>query len=199
MNTALFRGVSFLSKCFTASGYFWLYTLKGLVVYGVLPAACMLTSVLADLKQEGDTDIALASKGYYRKYQGVQSASVMLSFVFVCLLSGLYWLSYQDGENRLFFLIIALYLLGLTLVITVYLIHFIVFSRMKFKHALAFSFVYGIKKWQYSLMLLVSISSLYLISRDNLVMFIFFLPFLLSLSSSWILDKARLPEQEPFS
>lgn len=199
MNTALFRGVSFLSKCFTASGYFWLYTLKGLIVYGVLPAACMLTAVLADLKQEGDVDVALASKGYYRKYQGVQSSSLVLSLIFVCLFSGLYWFSYHEGGNSLFFLIIVLYLLGLTLVITVYLTHFIVFGEMQLKQALAFSFVYCIKKWQYSLLLLASISSLYLISRDNLIVCIFILPFLLALSSRWILEKARLPLQDPFS
>lgn len=102
MNTALFRGVSFLSKCFTASGYFWLYTLKGLIVYGVLHAACMLTAVLADLKQEGDVDVALASKGYYRKYRGVQSSSLVLSLVFVCLFSGLYGSLIMRGGFPLF-------------------------------------------------------------------------------------------------
>ena len=56
MNTALYRGVNFLSKCFTASGYFWVYTFKGLVVYGFLPAACALTAVLADIKHERDED-----------------------------------------------------------------------------------------------------------------------------------------------
>ncbi|MFA9458188.1 DUF624 domain-containing protein [Halalkalibacter sp. AB-rgal2] len=159
-----------------ASLLFWLFVLRGFVVYGLIPATAGLFAVIADVKRgrmdEEDVSIAQMYTSYYRMYSTYKWGSFLFALVFALLYMTTFLLNESTTEYSLIGLIVMLYLLALFLLLFTYTSYLITEGKVLFLHqTVGISFVLAIKNLLRSVFLLVGMFFLYYMGTLNLLVF----------------------------
>ncbi|WP_158318458.1 DUF624 domain-containing protein [Alkalihalobacillus hemicellulosilyticus] len=159
-----------------ASILFWLFVLRGFVVYGLVPATAGLFAVIADVKSgrmdEEDVSIAQMYRRYYRAYATYKWGSFLFALVFALLYMTTFLLNESATEYSLIGLIVMLYLLAIFLLLFTYTSYLITEGKgHSFNQAVGISFVLALKNLLRSVFMLVGMFALYYIGTLNLLLF----------------------------
>lgn len=197
MNSKVYIILNKAYKYFKASFYFWLYLLRGLAVYGLIPSACSLFSIIEDIKQNEDRDeIKKLFSLYYRQYSIYKVQSLIFSFIIILIYAFLFFLNKVNNKISLILTIVLIYSLAMILLILTYTINYLVVEKYNFKKSLIYSFVSTVKNIFASISILISFIILFTIGKMNLIFLIFLTPFIYILSVKALLNKWPVVKEE---
>ncbi|WP_409848753.1 hypothetical protein [Anaerobacillus sp.] len=174
-----------------ASLLFWIYLIRGFVVYGLVPAFCSLIAVTEDVKKDQDHEkISVLFSRYYQKYNIFKLQSFLLSFLLIITYNLLFFTVQSQGSYSLIVIFILLYILGITIIVITYTCSFLVFcpEKVNFKQAIALAFVSTIKHFGVSIILLCLLGLLFAIAGINFLLFIFIAPVLYTYLISFVIQ-----------
>lgn len=193
MNSKIVIFFQYLYKYFLVSFYFWIYLLKGLVVYSLVPAISSLFSVLRDINMGVDDKTGKTVKQLYKqtfdKYKESKLTSFIYTFILIILYTGLFFFNKQQSQFSLMLTILFIYFLAMALLMLTYSSVFLSFKNMKIKDANMFAFVTIIKNIVGTVAILVVVGVVYFIADYNFLAFIIFGPFIYGLGVIFSLYK----------
>ncbi len=175
MNSKIVIFFQYLYKYFLVSFYFWIYLLKGLVVYSLVPAISSLFSVLRDINMGVDDETGKTVKQLYKqtfdKYKESKLTSFIYTFILIILYTGLFFFNKQQSQFSLMLTILFIYFLAMALLMLTYSSVFLSFKNMKIKDANMFAFVTIIKNIVGTVAILVVVGVVYFIADYNFLAF----------------------------
>ncbi|WP_416147208.1 hypothetical protein ACM26V_13375 [Salipaludibacillus sp. HK11] len=187
-------------KYIKASMLYWLYLLRGLVVYSLIPSSCAILLLIKDIEKKNDeTDdgeeisIKQLFKSHYERYTHLKFPSFIFTNVLLVMFACLYLVNLSEGSWALLISIILIYLIALTLAVLTYTIHFLVKVKEPFMRIIAYSFTASVKNIIISLGLLVVLAVLYYVGTINLVLFIVTFPFIYAYAIKSLLNNVGIP------
>ncbi|MGP4042512.1 hypothetical protein ACTWP4_21770 [Gracilibacillus sp. D59] len=177
MNGSIQKVFQFCYKLFLISFYYWLYLLKGVVIYSFIPAtASLLKTSEQFLIKENPEDIGVIFKENYQGYQSYYFAS-FFSVMFVILsYTALFFANRSDHSFSLAFVIVIIYLMVLFVINYTFVLYYLTNGIKEWKSLLALAFVSSIKYPLRSLYILFILAILYVLFTWNLVAFIALAP-----------------------
>lgn len=197
MSSKIITFIQLFYKFVQISFCFWLYLLKGLVVYSLIPTLAALLSTVHELQTGKDVEDI---KGLYKKHFIAYRQYRIQSFVFVSVIivsyTSLFFLNRLESNLTLMPIILVLYILALTLIVITYLAYILVFKKMPFKQSLALAFVSSIRKPIHSVMIGIVLVLLFISAAINLVIFVVLGPFLYGLTTKIIISNSKLLSNE---
>jgi uncharacterized membrane protein YesL len=188
--TAFFQ---YIYQFFKVSFWFWMYLLKGMVIYSLIPAFCALFKTIgAVMEGKEEVNVKVYFKGIYKHHRGLKLQSFLFSLLFIMLYVCLYLLNKWQSDISLILTIVVLYLAVLTSVVFLYAIHFIMGGAVQsFNRILVLSFVQSIRHLWISLFLLLCTGLIAYSALVNLAFFVVFGPFLLGLAAYFLMLKVE--------
>ncbi|RIW34261.1 DUF624 domain-containing protein [Bacillus salacetis] len=188
----------YIYKFFKVSFYFWIYLLRGAVIYSLIPAfSALFKTVEAIMEGKDEEKVKAVFKDAYHRFNRFKWQSFLFSFLFIVLYVSLYLLNKSSGSLTLILTILALYFTVLLSVLFVYTVHLLGQSpSLPFGKVIIFSFVESIRHFAASLFLLISLGALFYSALANLAFFFVFAPFLLGLVVYYALMKVKLGDAD---
>lgn len=198
MNSKTMMLFQYVYKYFQVSLYFWLYLIKGLVVYSLVPTLSTLFLVLHDINkgedEEKSKDVKELFRGYYETYTSYKLPSFIYTIIFILLYTSLFFVTISTSAFSLILLILFIYMLVMALLMITYSTIYITFKKMDVKMANMHAFVAIIRNPIQSIALIMVFILLYLGADYNFAFFVIFGPFLYGLGV--ILSLAKLLKEE---
>ncbi|MDQ0229612.1 DUF624 domain-containing protein [Metabacillus malikii] len=194
MNNKIVMFFQYLYKYFQVSLYFWLYLLKGIFIYSLVPAVSALFIVLRDINsgydEEQGNKINELFKRYYNLYKHHRLVSFIYTILIIILYTGLFFINKQgDSPVTLLLTILFIYFLALTLLMLIYSTVLLSFKSLEIKNANMVAFVSIIKNIVSTVAVIVVIVIMYFIADYNFAIFVIFGPFLFGLGVMYSLYK----------
>lgn len=188
--TAFFQ---YIYQFFKVSLWFWVYLLRGIVIYSLIPAFCALFKTIgAVVEGREEVNVKVYFKGVYQQYRELRWQSFLFSLLFIIMYACLYSLNKWQSEASLILTIVVLYLAVLSSVVFLYTIHFLVAGTIQaFNRILILSFVQSIRNIWISLFLVISTGVVFYSALINLAFFVVFGPFLLGLAAYFLMVKVE--------
>lgn len=176
-------------KLFQVSFYFWIYLLRGLVLYSVIPAlSAMLLTINDILADDDEGDVKEKYKKYFHMYKRYKLQSFMFTSIIIFSNVVLFYLNKMEGNLSIILSIVAIYILFFTAVTLTYCVNYLVIKQLSFKQSFALAFISVVRNIMRTLLLIVVIFLLYLAAYWNLVFFVFFGPFIFGLVSKFLVQ-----------
>jgi uncharacterized membrane protein YesL len=177
MSGSIQKVFQFCYKLFLISFYYWLYLLKGVVIYSFIPAtASLLKTSEQFLIHENPEDIGLLFKENYQSYQSYYFAS-FLSVMFVILsYTALFFANRSDHSFSLALVIVIVYFIILFVINYTFILYYLTKGIKAWKKLLALAFVSSIKYPLRSIYILFIVAILSFLFTWNLVAFIALAP-----------------------
>ncbi|MEK3887927.1 hypothetical protein [Bacillus sp. FSL K6-3431] len=123
MNSKLYSFFHQLYSYLKVSLYFWLYLVRGWVIYGLIPAGCALILTIREVKDNKERDeVAVLFKKYWLRYSRYKFPSFLFSFIIIVFWSVLFSLNMQDNSLAAALTIAAFYFFTMTFVLLAYAI-----------------------------------------------------------------------------
>lgn len=181
-------------KVIQVSYYFWIYLIRGIVIYSLIPALCTLSKVVSHILQgESEEDIKSLFKFHFEEYKGLKIQSFLFVFIITSSYTVLFYLNQVDSVFGNILTIVIIYILALTLITLTYCANFITFKQMNFNQAFALGFVSVLKNPLHTLSIVVVLTIVIASAYINLVFFIAFAPFLYAIGSKLSLQRLLKP------
>lgn len=167
-------------KLCKVSLYFFVYLLKGGIVYGLIPATA---SMLETIKQvlEGEDEVALLYKMNSTKYTKYRLQSFFFVLLFLLLYMGIFLINRSESNAALVITVILIYFLCLFALLFVYSIIYTVTKNLPYRHIIGLSFISIIRHFDLSIIIVIMLSALYFSLKVNVLFFIVCSPFLFGL------------------
>ncbi|MGN8647509.1 hypothetical protein ACTNEO_15660 [Gracilibacillus sp. HCP3S3_G5_1] len=177
MSDSIQKVFQFCYKLFLISFYYWLYLLKGLIIYSFIPAtASLLKTCEQFLIKDNPEDIRLLFKENYQRYHSYYFAS-FLSVMFVILsYTALFFVNRSDHSFSLAMIIVIIYFMVLFVINFTFGLYYLTKGKKEWRNLLAFAFVSSIKYPLRSLYILFIVAVLYVLLTWNLVAFVALAP-----------------------
>ncbi|GEN55882.1 hypothetical protein GCM10012290_04840 [Halolactibacillus alkaliphilus] len=159
------------------AGYFWLGILKGLILYGVVPACVSVIKTYEDIKVTDEVDEKFIKKrffDYYRDYDHYKVLSFVMSLG-VLLLMSLFMLSLARGVS-LILVVVCIYFLLLLVGAMSYTFYHLTLKKESGRLAFSKGFVVMIKELKTTVPLLIAVVVLIGVLYYNLVLFLVVFP-----------------------
>lgn len=187
--TAIFQ---YIYQFFKVSFWFWIYMLRGIVIYSLIPAFCALFKTIGAIVEEKDeVNVKVYFKGIYKQYRELKFQSFLFCLLFIILYVCLYLLNKWQSDISLILTIVALYLTVLASVVFLYAVHFIINgANLSFSGILILSFVQSIRHLWISLFLFLCTGLIAYSALINLAFFVVFGPFLVGLAAYYLMIQA---------
>lgn len=178
-----------LYKLFQLSFYFWIYLLRGLFLYSMIPALSALFLTI-NFIIAGDEEDSVKEKyrQYFHMYKQHRLPSFLFTSVMIVSYVILFYMNKIDSNISIIVTIVVLYVLFLTAVTLIYCVNYLVIEKLTFKESIVHGFVAVVKNIISSLLVAFVIVLLYLAAYWNPVFFVFFGPFILSLASKFLVQ-----------
>ncbi|UOQ48454.1 hypothetical protein MUN88_20875 [Gracilibacillus caseinilyticus] len=194
MSESIQRLFQFIYTLFQISFYYWIYLLRGVIVYSFIPAtAALWETTKIVLFQPSDEETKEIFRECYNKYRSYRGVSFAVTILLVLLQVALFYLNRSDLALRLAFMIVLIYLAALLIVNVVFVLYYFIFYHYHTKDAFALAFVTSFKKPLLSIAILLCIVVLYLLLYWNLIAFLAFGPCLFSISMSLLFRNFKHP------
>lgn len=198
MNSKTMMLFQYVYKYFQVSLYFWLYLIKGLVVYSLVPTLSALFLVLHDINkgedEEKSKEVKELFREYYETYKSHRLPSFLYTIIFILLYTCLFFVTISTSAFTLILLILFIYMLVMALLMITYSTIYVSFKKMNVKMANMHAFVAIIRNPIQSVALIMVFILLYLGADYNFAFFVIFGPFLYGLGV--ILSLAKLMKEE---
>lgn len=167
----------FCYKLFLISFYYWLYLLKGIIIYSFIPAtASLLKTSEQYLIKENQEDISVLFRENYQGYQSYHFAS-FVSVMFVILsYTVLFFANRSDHSFSLALVIVIIYFMLLFVINYTFVLYYLTNGIKEWRNLFALAFVSSIKYPLRSLYILFIMAILYFLFTWNLVAFIALAP-----------------------
>ncbi|KAB8125603.1 hypothetical protein F9U64_22340 [Gracilibacillus oryzae] len=180
MAGSIYRLFQFIYRLIQMSFYFWVYLIKGLVLYSLLPAVAALwaTSRMVIWQQE-DMEMKDFFKSHYDKYKQHRWTSFSVVILNIIVLVALFFINQSNHVISLAFVIVCIYLLVLINLNFIYMIYFLITQNHTMKNSFALAFVTAIRRPFRSFIILVLLVSVFMLMVWNLVAFLAFGPCIL--------------------
>ncbi|UOQ85036.1 hypothetical protein [Gracilibacillus salinarum] len=196
MSESIQRLFQFIYSLFRISFYYWIYLLRGIIVYSFIPAtAALWETTKIVLFQPSDEEIKEIFRECYNKYRSYRGVSFAITILLVLLQVTLFYLTRSDLAMRLAFMIVLFYMIALLILIVVFVLYYFIFYHYRTKDAFALAFVTSFKKPLLSIAILFCTVILYLLLYWNLIAFLAFGPCLFSISMSLLFRNFKHPLQ----
>jgi len=177
MGGSIQKVFQFVYKLFLISFYYWVYLLKGVVLYSFIPAtASLLKTSEQFLIKENVEDIGVLFKENYQQYKHYRFASFGSVLFIILNYTALYFTNRADHSFTLAIVILLIYLMVLFVVNITFVVYYLIKQVSDLKKLLALAFVSSIKFPLRSLYILFIIAILYYLLTWNLVAFIALAP-----------------------
>ncbi|WP_117168637.1 hypothetical protein [Paraliobacillus sediminis] len=183
-----------LYKLFQLSFYFWIYLLRGFFLYSMIPAlSALFLTINYIIVGDEEESVKVKYRKYFHMYKQHRLPSFLFTSVMIFSYVILFYMNKIDNDISVIVTIVVLYLLFLTAVTLIYCVNYLVIKQLTFKEAFILGFVAVVKNIIRSLLLAFVIVLLYLAAYWNLVFFVFFGPFILSLASKFLVQTTIQP------
>lgn len=178
MDSKLYIFFNTIYRYVLVSLYFWLYLLRGLVIYSVIPAFIALLLTVKDLKQKSteETSVKDIFKHHFNQHDQYRLGSFVFSITTLTLFSSLILLNKTNTKISLMGTIIVFYFLIFTLILFTYGIFYLAFHTKQLKQSVMISFIEMIKKFISSFYILVLIIILLVVAYYNFLLFLVCFP-----------------------
>ncbi|RSK28342.1 hypothetical protein EJF36_16540 [Bacillus sp. HMF5848] len=193
MNSKLNIFFQYLYKFFKVSFFFWLYLLKGLVIYAVIPSANALLVTLKNILEgvDEEDDIKALYKKNYEALASERMSSFLFSISFILIYTALFFVNKWSSSYSLAITLVLLYILALTVLLLLYSVYFLQFKNKNWKGIILLSFFSSIKYIHLSLAVLTLIIIMYFTATYNFAFFVIFGPFLFGLGTNLIFTRVK--------
>lgn len=182
MRNNIINVVTKVYKYLMAGMYFWGYILRGLIVYGLLPAMCCLLKATDELFLDAeDRPVGHIFRDSYKKVKSLKLQSFLVFMYHSLLIVAAFFVSQQEGDVWTVVLVLLIYLLVMGFINITYTTYFISFKEMTFKDAFIQAFLASIKHPIASIAVLAILFISGWIGYMNLVAMIFVAPALYAL------------------
>ncbi|WP_025026092.1 DUF624 domain-containing protein [Caldalkalibacillus mannanilyticus] len=177
-------------KYMKVSMLFWMYLLKGAIVYGLIPSSCALLATMKEIRSgEDHVQISERFAMYYNHYASYRWMSFAVVFCGVAVYAILFFLNVQTGPQSQLLSMFFFYLFGLLLVWLTYALTILVKREQSVKECAAKAFVLTIKYLWISVFILMLLWSLFYIAKLNLVLFLVMAPCLYAAITSFLVGR----------
>ncbi len=177
MSGSIQKVFQFCYKLFLISFYYWLYLLKGIVIYSFIPAtASLLQTSEQFLIKENPEDIGELFKENYQGYDSYRFVSFFSIMFIILSYTALFFTNRSDHPFSLAFIILIIYLMILFVANFTFVMYYLINGIKNWKNLLALAFVSSIKYPLRSLYILFILAILYFLFTWNLVAFIALAP-----------------------
>lgn len=185
MNSHIYAFFNTLYKYFQVSFYFWLFLLKGSIIYSLIPSFTALLLTIKELHNEG-ADEENHVKDIFTKHFNLFNQYKFVSFVFSIIVitsfSSLYLLNRSTSPYALMLTILVIYTLVMTVLLFTYTIFYLMNQHVEIRQMIMISFVSMIRNFAKSIMVLIFIIVLLILAYYNFLLFIIVGPFLYAIS-----------------
>ncbi|WP_033826956.1 MULTISPECIES: hypothetical protein [Bacillaceae] len=195
MASKVFDIVNKTYRYISLSFLFWLYTVKGLMIYSIISAPCAIFKTFETIRTENkDIEISKEYKRNAKKFDKTRLPSFILAFVTISIISLLFLLAKTNSPYTLLFSIILIYLLCTAYVYIVYLSYHLSILNKAGKEAYILAYVAIFRNFGISLSLVVMMILLIAVAWYNLFLFFVIAPSILYRFAYYVLSK-RLPKR----
>ncbi len=179
-----------LYKYFLASFFFWVYILKGVLVYSLIPAGYALFSVIEEIRKERDDGtIGGLFKSYYQEYKHLKLQSFLSSFLLIVIYSLLFLANQYSGGLAALISFVMIYFLAVTIILLTFSMNFLRYHSLTFKDTLIYSFIYSIRNLWVTIIILVALGLIAKISNKNFIILLFISPSLYGLFVRFLFER----------
>lgn len=168
---------------------FWLFTFKGMVIYGLIPSIFALFSSMKEIDLEENDDIFKIYKKYYSNYKHLKFVSFGVVFVLILLYSVLFFISIRPNIYSDLLKVIVIYLMSLIVLLVSYGVYINVYKEYGIKESLVNAFLISVRYFGVSIIYIVFIGVYLNIAKINLVLMLSVHPFFLVLVVKFIFEK----------
>lgn len=188
MNSKLIVVVETVYKYIQIGFYFWIYLLRGFIIYGIVPTGCALILTIHDIRNPlEDSDIKNLYKNHYKKYAKYKLQSFVFIFIIIISYSALFYLNDYNNNISIIATIFFIYIGLMTIVIFTYCIHFLVWKNVDFKQSIILSFVTSIRKLMISISILGIFILLFAIGKFNFLLLLVVAPTIYGILSTLVM------------
>lgn len=167
---------------------FWLYSLKGVIVYGLVPSMFSMFSVIKEVSITNEDDILVMYKKYYSEYSRLKLHSFCTVFSLIILYCGLYFLNLHENTYLNILRIVLIYTISLIILILSYSVYISVFEGYSIKESLVRAFIISVKYFGVSIIYLIFLYVYLQLAQRNLVLMLCVHPFILVLAIKYIFE-----------
>lgn len=192
MGDSIIRLFQFIYKWILISFYYWIYLLKGGIIYSFIPATASLWMASQQMITNKEMEIKDLFKENYANYSKSPLISFIAVFLNILVSIALFFINRSDHMFSLAMVIICVYLLVLINLNIVYTIYYLIFEKQTIRYSLALAFVTAIKHPIRSLGILLIFLCLSLLAWWNLIAFLAFGPSLFGISIHLLFQLKKL-------
>lgn len=191
MDSKAFAFFNTIYKYFQVSFYFWIYLLKGLVIYSLIPAFSALLLTMKQLHNQDkveENQIKIIFTKHFNTFKQYKLVSFIYSIIAITSFSSLYLLNRSFSSYALLLTILIIYTLVMTVLLFTYTIFYLGSGDIEMKKVVVISFVSMIKNFGKSVMVLIFIIALLILAYYNFFLFMITGPFLYAISVNGTLN-----------
>lgn len=179
LNNKIILFINRVAQYTTAGYYFWIYLLRGGLVYGLVPAGIGLIHSIESIHNEVEYSIRISFEEAYQKHKGNKLLSFVVFLLTVASLLSVYYSLITASPVLGFFQFPLVFFTFFAWIYYIYCIYFLADppkgkEDQKWLYAIAFDTC--IRRFMNSLIILATIIAISFLVRINLLVFIFFAP-----------------------
>ncbi len=185
MNSKAFAFFNTVYKYFQVSFYFWLFLLKGAIIYSLIPAFSALLSTVKELHNEDEEEeqrIKDIFAKHFDTFNHYKFVSFIFSIIVITSFSSLYLLNRSTSGQALILTMLVIYVLVMTVLLFTYTIFYLGDRNIEMRQVIIISFVSMIRSFAKSIMVLIFIIVLLILAYYNFFLFMIVGPFLYAIS-----------------
>lgn len=186
MDSKLISFINTLYIYFLVSMYFWVYLIRGFLIYGILPAFSALVLTIDDISKGEDDDVGNLFKKHNKEFSVYKFQSFIIAMYFIFLYSLLFLMNNYDNSIAAVTIVSLICLLILGAVFFTYYIQVLSFKNIRSKRALMTSYILAIRYFVNSFLIVSVIYLLSVLAKTNLFIFLLLAPFIFGKSTRLI-------------
>lgn len=192
MENKIYHFFNKLYKYFKVSIWFWLYLMRGAIIYGVFSATGTLFAVMTEMETNDEDEPRELFAKHYAHYRKLKMVSFIFSIIMILLYIGLIYVNYINTAMAMMFKVIFIYFGSMVIILFAYSINEMIVPTKTLKENLIHSFIKMIKNFFTSMWILIFSVALIIMGMKNLVILIFIVPFIYSLGIKLLLREVKV-------
>lgn len=192
MDSKLISIINSLYIYFLISVYFWVYLLRGFLVYGIIPAFCSLILTIDAISKGQGNEVGTLYKKNSKLFSVYKIQSFVISMFFILIYSLLFFMNMSEGVIASIATVSLMYFLILGLIYFTYYIQVLSFENLPVKQALARAYILSIKYFLRSFYIVILVYVLFILAKFNLILFLVLAPFVFGKTSTLLAKRALI-------
>ncbi|KRG16411.1 hypothetical protein ACA30_01550 [Virgibacillus soli] len=181
-----------LYQYFQVSFYFWVFILKGFVIYSLVPACTALLRTMEELRQKNNEEkenVGQVFSRHFRNYKSKRLLSFLFAIIMIVSYSSLVLLNKMENNLSLILTILFIYLIAINIVIFTYTIFYLGYRNWSSKEVVILAFISMVKHFMTSIYVLIVILILLVAAYINFLFFLITAPFLYGMAVNIVMHK----------